>query len=195
MDISIVYISIVKLRQNKEVVDMLVLLDSVCSVIPVSLVSPFPTDICSMRKEREGIAPPVYLLSISSSPLKVSGNPSSVSSRSSLSGGAPFLVTGGSVILGITEGVKGKVLTVTVCTCKCKKHGVKQYRYRGISVEGFSGIFFFLHFPFTLFFSVLLSNVRYPAQNSNLAAFQRYFDAIFLQLYNCLKMLDFYLEI
>lgn len=123
MDISIVYISIVKLRQNKEVVDMLVLLDSVCSVIPVSLVSPFPTDICSMRKEREGIAPPVYLLSISSSPLKVSGNPSSVSSRSSLSGGAPFLVTGGSVILGITEGVKGKVLTVTVCTCKCKNMG------------------------------------------------------------------------
>lgn len=123
MDISIVYISIVKLRQNKEVVDMLVLLDSVCSVIPVSLVSPFPTDICSMRKERDGIAPPVYLLSISSSPLKVSGNPSSVSSRSSLSGGAPLLVTGGSVILGITEGVKGKVLTVTVCTCKCKNMG------------------------------------------------------------------------
>ena len=79
--------------------------------------SPFPTDIWSMRKERDGIALPVYRLSISSSPLRVSGNPSSVSSSSSLSagcccccrgggGGGPFLGTGGSVIQGSMEGVK-----------------------------------------------------------------------------------------
>lgn len=118
---------------------MLVLQDSVLSVIPVSFVSPFPTDICSMRKERDGIAPPVYLLSISSSPLKLSGNPSSVSSRSSLSGGAPFLVTRGSVIQGITEGVKGNVLTVTVCKCKNTGQYIKQMlkNNTNLLVEGF----------------------------------------------------------